>query len=304
MRLAFMGTPDFAVPALAMLVASRHQVVAVYTQPPRPAGRGYQVHKSPVHEFAELHGIEVRHPASLRPQEAKDEFAALDLDCAIVAAYGLILPKAILAAPRHGCLNIHGSLLPRWRGAAPIQRAMLAGDTQTGITIMQMEAGLDTGPMLSKDAVPITTDTTATQLHDQLSALGARLLLPALEGFVSGTILPEIQPEDGVTYADKLTREDGRIDFTQPAAALHLQVRALVPWPGTWFTWRGEAIKLGEAELADGAGEAGALLDDRFTVACGTGALRLLKVQRPGKSWQDGAAFLRGFDARPGDSIS
>ncbi len=304
LRLAFMGTPAFAVPALAALVASPHRVVAVYTQPPRPAGRGNRVQASPVHEFAVAHGIEVRHPPSLKPQEEKDAFAALDLDCGVVAAYGLILPKAILAAPRHGCLNIHGSLLPRWRGAAPIQRAMLAGDAETGITIMGMEAGLDTGPMLLRDAVPITAKTTAAMLHDQLSEMGARLILPALEGFVSGTMLPQTQSEEGVTYAEKLTREDGRIDFARPAAELDLQVRALLPWPGTWFTWRGEAIKLGAACVAEGQGAAGQILDDRFTVACGRGALRLLKVQRPGKAWRDGAAFLRGFDAGPGDNIA
>ncbi len=303
LRLAFMGTPAFAVPALATLVASHHRVVAVYTQPPRPSGRGHKVQTSPVHDFAEAQGIEVRHPPSLKPQEAKDAFAALDLDCAIVAAYGLILPRAILAAPRHGCLNIHGSLLPRWRGAAPIQRAILAGDSETGITIMQMEAGLDTGPMLSQEAVAITASSTAPTIHDRLSEIGARLILPALEGFIDGSITPETQPEAGVTYADKLTREDGRLDFAQPATNLDRQVRALVPWPGTWFEWRGEIIKVGAATLAKASGKPGTVLDSDLTIACGMGALTLRQVLRPGKSWQDGASFLRGFDAKQGELI-
>jgi methionyl-tRNA formyltransferase len=290
-----MGTPVFALAALQALVGSPHDIVAVYTQPPRPSGRGHNVQKSPVQDYAEAQGIPVRHPVSLKPQEAKDEFLALDLDCAIVAAYGLILPKAILDAPRYGCLNIHGSLLPRWRGAAPIQRAILAGDAETGITIMQMEAGLDTGAMLVKEPMPITSQTTAVTLHDALAAMGARLIVPALEGFVAGTILPQAQPAEGVTYADKLTREDGRLDFTKAAADLDRQIRALVPWPGTFFDWQGETIKVSEARIAEGSGEPGALLRDDLTIACGVGALTLTNVQRPGKSWQDGASFLRGL---------
>ena len=298
-----MGTPAFAVPALAALVASPHQVVAVYTQPPRPSGRGHRVQALPVQEFAAARGIEVRHPASLKPQEAKDEFAALNLDCAIVAAYGLILPRAILDAPKYGCLNIHGSLLPRWRGAAPIQRAILAGDGETGITIMQMEAGLDTGPMLVKESVPITATTTMTMLHDALAAMSARMIVPALEGFVAGTIRPQPQPGEGVTHADKLTREEGRLDFTHPATELDRQIRALVPWPGTVFDWRGEAVKVGAARIVAGAGRPGEILDRDFTIACGEGALQLTRVQRPGKAWADGGSFLRGFGAEPGDVI-
>ena len=231
LRLAFMGTPEFAVPALEALVASHHQVVAVYTQPPRPSGRGHRVQKSAVHLAAEAHGIEVRYPASLKPQEEKEAFAALNLDCAIVAAYGLILPRAILDAPKYGCLNIHGSLLPRWRGAAPIQRAILAGDSETGVTIMVMEAGLDTGPGVYEKSVPITSETTAQDLYLQLADIGARLILPALQEIVEDTITPTSQLDEYATYADKLTREDGRLDFSKPAVHLHRQVRALQPWP-------------------------------------------------------------------------
>ena len=304
LRLAFMGTPDFAVPALEALIASSHQVVAVYTQPPRPAGRGHKLQKSAVHLIAEAHVIEVRHPASLKAQEEKEAFAALDLDCAIVAAYGLILPRAVLDAPRHGCINIHGSLLPRWRGAAPIHRAILAGDSETGITIMAMEAGLDTGPMLLKESIAITRASTTPQIHDALAQMGARLIVPALEGFVSGAIQPEAQPAEGVTYADKLTREEGRLDFAKPAADLDRQIRALVPWPGAFFEWQSETIKVGAALIAHGAGRPGEILDHDLTIACGMGALTLIQVQRPGKSWQDGAAFLRGFGMKIGDTIS
>ena len=242
LRLAFMGTPDFAVAALEALVASRHQVVVVYSQPPRPAGRGHKVQKSAVQEFAEARGIEVRHPHSLKPQEEKESFAALGLDCAVVAAYGLILPRAILDAPRYGCLNIHGSLLPRWRGAAPIQRAILAGDTETGITIMQMDTGMDTGAMLRKAAVEITPHTTTLDLYGTLQKMGAEMILAALDDVIAGK-QPTPQPA-GVTYADKLTREDGRLDFSKSAVELHRQIRALVPWPGTFFEWRGETIKV------------------------------------------------------------
>jgi methionyl-tRNA formyltransferase len=314
LRLVFMGTPDFAVPSLNALIEAGHELVCVYSQPPRPAGRGQQVQKSPVHRFAEERGIPVRTPKSLRNAEAQEEFAALRADAAVVAAYGLILPQPILDAPRLGCLNVHGSLLPRWRGAAPIQRAILAGDAETGITIMQMDIGLDTGGMLLKGTVPITRETTASSLHDQLAALGARLIVEALEGIAAGRLTAEPQPEEGVTYAAKLTREDGRLDWRQPAAFVERQVRALTPWPGCWFdapkagdakNGGTERIKVLKAELAPEAGSAapGTVLDNQLSVACADGAVRLTAVQRPGKAPVDGAAFLRGFDLPPGSTL-
>ncbi len=301
LRLVFMGTPDFAVPSLRALVEAGHEVVCAYSQPPRPAGRGHQVQSSPVHRFAEAHGIPVRTPRTLRSAEAQDAFAGLRADAAVVAAYGLILPQPVLDAPRLGCLNVHGSLLPRWRGAAPIQRAILAGDAETGITIMQMDAGLDTGAMLLKEAVPITAETTASALHDALAALGARLIVEALDGLAAGRLAAQPQPADGVTYAAKLTREDGRLDWARDAGFVERQVRALTPWPGCWFEAGGERIKVLRAEpAAAAAAPPGTVLDDRLTVACGGGAVRLTAVQRPGKAPVDGAAFLRGFDLPPG----
>ncbi|CAO3413767.1 methionyl-tRNA formyltransferase [Azospirillum doebereinerae] len=309
LRLVFMGTPDFAVPSLAALIEAGHSVACVYSQPPRPAGRGQQVQKSPVHRFAEERGIPVRTPKSLRNAEAQAEFAALDADAAVVAAYGLILPQPVLDAPRLGCVNVHGSLLPRWRGAAPIQRSILAGDAETGITIMRMDVGLDTGAMLSKESLAITPATTASSLHDDLAALGARMIAPALAGLAAGTLVAVPQPEEGVTYAAKLTREDGRLDWTREAAFVERQVRALTPWPGCWFDVEGERgterIKVLAAELVDDAsGAPGTLLDDRLTVACADGAVRLTRVQRPGKAPVDGAAFLRGFALPVGGPVS
>ena len=306
LRLVFMGTPDFAVPSLRALVEAGHEVVCVYSQPPRPAGRGHQVQKSPVHRFADEHGIPVRTPKTLRNAEAQAEFAELKANAAVVAAYGLILPQPVLDAPRLGCLNVHGSLLPRWRGAAPIQRSILAGDAETGITIMQMDIGLDTGAMLLKDSVPITADSTASTLHDALADMGARLIVQALDGLAEGRLTAEPQPEDGVTYAAKLTREDGRLDWAADASYVERQVRALTPWPGCWFDAPAasgpnsngtERIKVLKAEPAPDARKAapGTLLDDRLTIACAGGAVRLTSVQRPGKAPVDGAAFLRGF---------
>ncbi len=310
LRLVFMGTPDFAVPSLRALVEAGHELVCVYSQPPRPAGRGQQVQKSPVHRFAEERGIPVRTPKSLRNAEAQAEFAGLDADAAVVAAYGLILPQPVLDAPRLGCINVHGSLLPRWRGAAPIQRAILAGDAETGITIMQMDAGLDTGAMLLKHAVPITAGTTASSLHDDLAGLGARMIVDALAGLAEGRLTAEPQPEAGVTYAAKLTRDDGRLDWSRDAAFVERQVRALTPWPGCWFDAPAapggpqgtERIKVLKSEPAPAGHHAapGTVLDDRLTIACQGGAVRLTLVQRPGKAPVDGAAFLRGFALPPG----
>jgi methionyl-tRNA formyltransferase len=286
-----MGSPDFAVPALRALRAAGHEIVRVYCQPPRPAGRGNTVRPTPVQQAAESLSLPVRPPARLRKDvSAWEEFAALDLDAAIVAAYGLILPEAMLAAPRRGCLNIHASLLPRWRGAAPIQAAILAGDTETGITVMQMDPGLDTGPMLLREAVPITDATTAQTLHDALSDIGARLIVRAL----AENPAPVPQPAEGATYAPKLARENGRLDWTMDARALDRRVRALNPWPGTFSVLDGVELKIFGARVESGVGAPGTCLDDALLVATGAGALRLSRVQAPGRAAMDAAAFLRG----------
>ena len=291
-----MGTPDFAVPSLGALLAAGHDVAAVYCQPPRPAGRGQLPLPSPVQQAAEAAGLPVRTPAQLDAAAAA-EFAALRLDIAVVVAYGLILPKAVLEAPWLGCLNIHASLLPRWRGAAPIQRAILAGDGETGVTIMQMEQGLDTGPILLAERVPIGPQTTGAELHDTLAALGARLIVDALDRLAQGKLAPHPQPSQGVTYARKLDREEAALDWRRPAAELERQVRAFDPWPGAWFDYGGERIKLLAAELAEApAGAApGTVLDAALAVACGAGALRPTRLQRAGRAPQEAAAFLRGF---------
>jgi methionyl-tRNA formyltransferase len=297
MRVAFMGSPDFAVPALLALHGAGYAIAAVYCQPPRPAGRGQAVQRCPVHRAAEELGLEVRTPARLRTDAAAQAaFAELALDAAVVAAYGLILPQAMLDAPRRGCLNIHASLLPRWRGAAPIQAAILAGDPDSGVTIMQMEAGLDTGPMLLREAVPIGPRTTSGALHDLLAPLGARLILRAL----AEDPAPVPQPEEGATYAPKLSREDGRIDWTQDAAAIERRVRAFDPWPGTFTSVQGTVLKVLAAAVAEGVGTPGTVLDDRLTIACGQGALRLARVQMGGRAAMPADAFLRGHRVPPG----
>ncbi|NHN89397.1 methionyl-tRNA formyltransferase [Acetobacter conturbans] len=293
MRLAFMGTPDFAVPALCALRDAGHEIVVVYTQPPRPAGRGKALRPSPVQHMAETLGIPVKHPEKLRnAQDELEWFAAQRLDVAIVAAYGLILPKAMLDAPTRGCLNIHASLLPRWRGASPIQSAILAGDTKSGVTIMQMDVGLDTGAMLASVPVPITAVTTATTLHDELAALGARMVVEVL----AENPPPMSQPEDGVTYASRLTKEDGRIDWTQPAEMIDRQVRALTPWPGAFTTLDGVTLKIGAVEIeAKRPGAAGTVLNDTLVVACGDDTvLSIRQIQRPGRGMMNAESFLRG----------
>ena len=297
MRLAFMGSPDFAVPALLGLHRAGHEIAAVYCQPPKPAGRGYSLRPCPVQIAAEQLGLDVRTPTRLRADPAPQQaFAALRLDAAVVAAYGLILPKAMLDAPRRGCLNIHASLLPRWRGAAPIQAAVLAGDTETGVTIMQMDAGLDTGPMLLREAVPITGTTTAAGLHAVLPAIGARLILRAL----AENPPPVPQPADGVTYAPKLTRDAGRIDWTRDAVASERLVRAFDPWPGTFTTLHGATLKVLAAAVVSGSGVPGTVLDDRLAIACGEGVLRLTRVQLAGRPAMAADAFLRGHPVPAG----
>ncbi len=295
-----MGTPDFSIPALDALLAAGHEVACVYTQPPRPAGRGQKERRSPVHERAAAAGIPVRTPVTLRDADEQAAFGALGLDAAVVVAYGLILPAEILDAPRLGCINIHASLLPRWRGAAPIQRAILAGDAETGITIMRMDAGLDTGPELLRAAVPIGPDTDAGALHDALSGLGGLLIVEALAGLEAGTLSEVPQHDAGATYAHKIEKGEERIDWSRPAASLDCHVRAFAPWPGAWFELDGERIKVLAAEVAAGDGVPGTVLDEALTVACGAGALRLLRVQRAGRAAMDSAAFLRGTPAPKG----
>jgi methionyl-tRNA formyltransferase len=304
MRLAFMGTPEFAVPALDALAEADHEIACVYAQPPRAAGRGGRLRKAPVYVAAERLGLAVRTPATLKDAAVQADFAALELDVAIVVAYGLILPQPILDAPKLGCLNIHASLLPRWRGAAPIQRAIEAGDGETGVTIMQMDTGLDTGPMLLTGRAPIGPATTGAALHDALSALGAGLIVEALARLERGALPATPQPATGATYAKKLTREEARIDWTLPAAVLERRIRAFTPWPGSWFAHDGQRIKLLAATVVDGMGAAGTVLDDRLTVACGTGALRLERLQREGKAAADVDAFLRGYALAPGTLLS
>lgn len=298
MRVIFMGTPDFSVPVLDALVEAGHEIAAVYCQPPRPAGRGKKDRPTPVHARAEALGLEVRHPVSLKGAKEQAEFAALGADVAVVVAYGLILPQAVLDAPKHGCLNIHASLLPRWRGAAPIHRAIMAGDAETGICIMQMEAGLDTGPVLLRRATAIGAEETTAQLHDRLSTMGAGLIVEALEKLTE--LVPEVQPEDGVTYASKIDKSEAQIDWTRPAEEVDRKIRGLSPFPGAWCEIDGQRVKLLVSRLADGSGEAGEVLDDALTVACGSGAVELLRLQRAGKGAQDCEIFLRGFPVAKG----
>ncbi len=300
MRIIFMGSPDFAVPTLDALVEAGHEVVAAYTQPPRHAGRGKAERVTPVEDRAGELGIEVRSPKSLRGDADQEAFADLDADVAIVAAYGLILPQPILDAPMLGCLNVHASLLPRWRGAAPVQRAIMAGDESTGVTIMQMEAGLDTGPMLLKRAVEIE-DKNAAQLTDELANLGASMMVEVLTDLPSFEPVP--QPDDGATYAPKIKKEEARIDWSRSSAELVRQVQGLAPFPGAWFEYQGERLKLLAAERAHGPGKPGEVLDDRLTIACGSGAIRPTLVQRAGRSPMGVGELLRGFGIPEGTRL-
>lgn len=300
MRIIYMGTPDFAVPALDALAAAGHDIVAVYSQPPRPAGRGKALRPSPVQARAEQMGIEVRTPVSLKGAEAQAAFAALDADVAIVAAYGLILPPAILAAPKQGCINIHASLLPRWRGAAPIQRAILAGDNVTGVTIMDMEAGLDTGPMRAKSMTPIEGKT-AGALTAELAEAGAALAVEVLDDLSLHPPMP--QPAEGVTYAAKIDKAEARIDFSRDAHAIERQVRAFNPSPGAFFVYAGERFRILVAQVETHDGTAGELLDDSLLIGCGHGAIRPTLIQRAGKAAMLPGELLRGFDMPAGTRV-
>lgn len=305
LRLVFMGTPDFALPALQTLIDGPHEIVAVYTRAPKPKGRGHEVQKTPIHLLAEKHGLEVRTPKTLRDAGEQARFAALNADIAIVAAYGLILPKPVLDAPKAGCLNLHASLLPRWRGAAPIQRAIMAGDSESGVCLMDMEEGLDTGGVFARGAVPITASTTGQSLHDALAAIGGELLAQHLEAIAAGTLTCTPQPEEGITYAHKIDKSEARIDWSQPAEEIERKLRAFTPWPACEFVMGSEVYKLLKAELVNASGAPGILLDNQFTVACGTGALRLLTVQRPGRGPVEGAACLRGLqNMAPGTKLA
>src|SRR5260221_8871112 len=297
LRLCFRGTPDFAVASLAALQGPGHDIAGVYTRAPRPAGRGHEVQRSPVHELALAHGLPVQCPASLRDPAEQQRFAGLALDAAIVVAYGLILPPAVLRAPRLGCLNVHASLLPRWRGAAPIQRALLAGDRETGIAIMLMDEGLDTGPILARQALPIADDATGGSLHDALAALGAALIGPILADHAAGRSRPQPQPAAGVTYAAKLSPAEARLDWRRPALELERQVRAFDPWPGCWFLHDGSRIQLRRAGLGPpGGASPGTVRHDPLAIACGDGtSLLVLELQRPGRRPLPADAFLRGY---------
>lgn len=293
MKIVFMGSPDFSVPVLDALVEAGHEIVAVYCQPPRPAGRGKKDRPTPVQARAEALGLTVRYPKSLRNAEAQDEFAALGADIGVVVAYGLILPQAILDAPRFGCLNIHASLLPRWRGAAPIHRAIMAGDSESGVCIMQMDAGLDTGPVRLRKALDIAPSETTGSLHDRLSALGAEAIIDTLARL--DDLPPEPQSDTGVTYAEKIDKAEARVDWTKSAEEVSRLIRGLSPLPGAWCEMAGERVKLLDAQVVEGEGKPGTMIGP-LTIACDTGAVQITRAQRPGKRAMDTEDFLRGFD--------
>jgi methionyl-tRNA formyltransferase len=307
LRVTFMGTPDFAVPTLAEIVGQGHEVVACYTQPPRPAGRGLDLTPSPVHRAAEAFAIPVYTPKSLRDPEVQAAFAAHDADVAVVVAYGLLLPAPVLAAPREGCLNLHGSLLPRWRGAAPIQRAIMAGDAETGVMVMRMEAGLDTGPVAMVERIAIGPDMTAGELHDRMARIGADLMARALAALSRGSLAATAQADDGVTYAAKIDKVETRINWAQPAEAVHNHVRGLSPFPGAWcdMVLRGkpERVRILRTTRAAGVGEPGTVLDEALTIACGTGAVRIVDLQRAGGKPMKAEAFTQGAAIAPGTRL-
>ncbi len=304
LRLVFMGTPDFAVPTLLELAAAGHEIAAVYTRAAKPAGRGMDLQITPIECEARRLSIPVFTPRTLKDDAAQARFRALQADAAVVVAYGLILPKPILEAPRLGCFNVHASLLPRWRGAAPINRAIMAGDTETGITIMQMDEGLDTGAMALAERVPIGPDDTAGDLHDVLARLGAGLMVRTLAAAERGALTLMPQSEQAVTYAEKTSKSETRIDWSPPAATVHNHIRGLSPWPGAWFEHEGVRVKALRSTLAQGSGAAGTVLDDQLTVACGDGAVRLISLQRAGKQPMSADEFLRGARIGRGTRLS
>ena len=307
MRILFMGTPEFALPTLAGIIAAGHQVAAVYSQPPRPAGRGMAERKSPVHLLADRDGLAVLTPKSLRGEPEQRAFAAYGADVAVVVAYGLILPKPVLAAPRHGCLNLHASALPRWRGAAPIQRAIIAGDRETAATVMRMDEGLDTGPVCREERVPIGPDMTAAELHDLLATRGADLMVHALAELQRAALSCQPQSSAGVTYAAKIDKAETRLDFTPTAREVHDRVRGLSPAPGAWVevvhAGKAERVKVLRTQVADGKGAPGTVLDAALTIACGVGAVRVLKVQRSARKPMTAGEFLRGFPLAAGTRL-
>ena len=294
MRLIFMGTPDFAVPTLVELAARGHEIVAVYTRAPKPAGRGMDVQRTPIEQEARRLSLPVHAPMTLKDDEARATFSACKADAAVVVAYGLILPKPVLEAPKLGCFNVHASLLPRWRGAAPINRAIMAGDAETGVTIMKMDEGLDTGAIAMAERMPIGADMTAGELHDALARLGADLMLRALAAAERGSLTLTPQPQAGVAYADKISKNETHIDWSQPWKKVHDHIRGLSPFPGAWFEVDGVRIKALRSTRGEGVGPAGGVLDDKLTIACGDGAVRLTQVQRAGKQSMSTDEFLRG----------
>ena len=304
LRLIFMGTPDFAVPTLLALTAAGHDIVAVYTRAPKPAGRGMDMQVTPIEREARRLALPVFTPKTLRDEAAQDAFASHNVDAAVVVAYGLILPKAVLEAPRLGCFNVHASLLPRWRGAAPINRAVMAGDKESGVTIMQMDEGLDTGAMVMREALPILPDMTAGELHDALAQQGARLMPVALAAAERGALSLTPQPEAGVTYAEKISKSETRIDWSKPAHEVHNHRRGLSPFPGAWFELDGVRVKALRTTLAKGSGAPGAALDDNLTIACGDGAIRLVQIQRAGKQPMQASDFLRGTPVKAGAQLA
>ena len=301
MRVIFMGTPEFSVPILDGLVDAGHEIAAVYCQPPRPAGRGKKDRPSPVQARAEALGLMVRHPVSLKDLAAQGDFAGLNADIAVVVAYGLILPQIVLDAPAFGCLNIHASILPRWRGAAPIHRAIMAGDVQTGICIMQMEAGLDTGPVLLRESTDIGGEETTGEVHDRLSTMGAALVVQALKQ--QDALVPETQSADGMCYAAKIDKAEARVDWSRPAPEVDRLIRGLSPFPGAWCEIKGERVKLLRSRLTEGVGTAGEVLDDTLSVACDAGAVQLTRLQRAGKAAQDADEVLRGWPIPKGTRL-
>lgn len=302
-RVAFMGTPEFALPSLKALLNAGYDVVACYSQPPKPMGRGHQVQEMPIHAFAKSKGIPVFTPKSLKSKDEQERFSSLNLDIAVVVAYGLILPKDILDIPKYGCVNVHGSLLPRWRGAAPLHRALLAGDKKTGISIMQMDEGLDTGPVILTEEFPIVESMTAQDLHDQMALLGEKALVSALPGYLDGSLIPEPQSEEGATYASKLEREEGLLVWTEPASMLLRKIKALNPWPGVWFEHLGHRIKVIDAVIDTQSGPPGTILDNQLTIACADHSLRPTRVQKAGKSPMKTEELLRGYELPQGTQL-